>query len=70
MVGAPFYNANYGLNANCYDLCNIQQPVVYSEEAVVKRRSNHNIANTCMDIRAIGTNNRKNASKLTITLSD
>ena len=38
------YNAYYGININCYDLCNVQAPVVYSVECVVKRGSNNDIA--------------------------
>ena len=33
----PFYNALYGVNTNCYDLCKVRQHVVYSVECVVKR---------------------------------
>ena len=35
------FNPYYGINTNCYDLCNIRQPVVYSVEGVIKRGSNH-----------------------------
>ena len=41
MVAPPFYNTYYGINTNCYDLCNIRQTVVNSVEGVVKRGSNH-----------------------------
>ena len=29
MVASPFYNTYYGINTNCYNLCNVQLPVVY-----------------------------------------
>ena len=39
MVVSSFYNAYFGINTNCYELCN-----AYSIEGIVKQGSNHEIA--------------------------
>ena len=43
MSGPVFYNALLGINTNCYDLCNVRQPVVYSIEGVAKWGATHDI---------------------------
>ena len=39
------------INTNCYNLCNVRQPVVYSVEGVVKTGEQHDNADTFMSIK-------------------
>ena len=62
MVAPPFYITYYGININCYDLCNVRQPVVYSVEVVEKRGSYLDIDVNCKQLKLVWKGNVINPS--------